>query len=697
MTTDRKVHGDGGAYVGGSWVDIEDCNDSFNMRSSGCPDAGEKCASCPRSRSRHSAAKPDGSYDVVIIGAGCVGSAVARELAKTSASVLLLEGADDVTQGATKGNSGIIHAGFDDKPGSVRAKYCWPGNQMFPQLDRELHFGYQLTGSLVVAKTKEDLQTLNQLLERGQKNGVKNLKIIGEKELKKLEPHIDADAIAALHSPDAGTITPYEYTIALAENAVANGVEIRTRRVVSDIKVVAEAGGGPPSFVVTAKHWEPAPVAARAMRSARTRRVLAALLVGAATAAAAACMAIPGSASPLPRTPMELLSTPGVQSVLGVGLLGFVCAYVIASMLADAAIGYNESTEYSPSPGTTMGGLSATEVIKAKYIVNAAGCTSDKIAAMVGDTTFMVKPRMGEYILLHKDAGHQARHVLFPCPHPVYGKGVLVQATLWGNLILGPTARDTMRMGESGKYELDEAVRDEPRDNIMGYILSKCRALVPNFDAGQVIHTFAGARAKNSTGDWVIGPVPSVPSFINAASIDSPGIAASPAIALDIVRMLAKAGAACTEPNPTFNPHRAPLIVPKPANGGLRGLKMSKNDFWKETDPSKNVICKCERVTEAEVVEALRRSLPIDSTQAIRKRTRAGMGHCQGDPENYNCEQRVAEIIARETGIPIEHIGRRPWPASSMMTRRLFDEKDKEHLRELSIGSKRYVLAGAAD
>jgi hypothetical protein len=152
----RRVHGSNGAWVAGSWVDIEDCPKHFNISGG----SGEACTGCgvpcPRSRTRHSAAKPDGSYDVVVVGAGCIGSAVARELAKTNLSVLVLEAADDVTQGATKGNSGIVHAGFDDTPGSVRSKYCWPGNQMFPALDRELHFGLQLNGSLVVAKGPAD-------------------------------------------------------------------------------------------------------------------------------------------------------------------------------------------------------------------------------------------------------------------------------------------------------------------------------------------------------------------------------------------------------------------------------------------------------------------------------------------------------------------------------------------------------------
>ena len=91
-----------------------------------------------------------------------------------------------------------------------------------------------------------------------------------------------------------------------------------------------------------------------------------------------------------------------------------------------------------------------------------------------------------------------------------------------------------------------------------------------------------------------------------------------------------------------------------------------------------------------------RRSLPIDSTQAIRKRTRAGMGHCQGDPENYDCECRVAEIIARETGIALEQVGRRPWPGSSMMEKRILDDSDSDRLRLLSDPTKEYELHGAA-
>jgi len=127
-----QAHCDGGAWVGGDWVPIEDTptqflldgaetsTDMYRKKCSG------SCKTCPRSRSRFSAAHPDGSYDVVVIGAGGIGACIARELSRTTANVLLLEASDDVTQGATKGNSGIVHAGFDDKPGSVRAKFCNP-------------------------------------------------------------------------------------------------------------------------------------------------------------------------------------------------------------------------------------------------------------------------------------------------------------------------------------------------------------------------------------------------------------------------------------------------------------------------------------------------------------------------------------------------------------------------------------------
>mmetsp|Transcript_4155 Transcript_4155/g.6806 ORF Transcript_4155/g.6806 Transcript_4155/m.6806 type:complete len:233 (-) Transcript_4155:273-971(-) len=220
-------------------------------------------------------------------------------------------------------------------------------------------------------------------------------------------------------------------------------------------------------------------------------------------------------------------------------------------------------------------------------------------------------------------------------------------------------------------------VANQTKEYIMTYILSKCKDLVPSFDVKEVIHTFNGARAKNSTGDWIIGPSKASKNFIQAAGIDSPGLAGSPAIALEVMRCLKEAGLAA-ESDPNFNPIRAPIIVPKDGWKGIRAGPVGK-----VTDPKQNVVCKCEKVTEHEVVTALHRALPIDSTQGIRKRTRAGMGHCQGDAENYNCECRVADIIARETGLPAKAVGRRPWPATSSLPRRWPSEQQKADIAKL--------------
>ena len=151
---------------------------------------------------------------------------------------------------------------------------------------------------------------------------------------------------------------------------------------------------------------------------------------------------------------------------------------------------------------------------------------------MIGDDSFYIKPRLGDYLLLNRDQGHLAQHTLFPRPDPVLGKGVLVQTTLWGNLILGPTARDTYL-----KEKMDMSDED-----VQEFILGKCKDLVPGFDAKQVIHGFVGARAKNSTGDWIIQESGVNPKFIQAAGIDSPGLAGSPAIALHVVGLLQKNG-----------------------------------------------------------------------------------------------------------------------------------------------------------
>ena len=175
-------------------------------------------------------------YDVIIIGAGVSGSAVARELSRYRIKVCVLEKEEDVCCGTSKANSGIVHAGYDAAEGSLMAKLNVRGNEMMDALARDLDIPFKRTGSLVICLHEEDQPQLQTLYERGGRNGVPGLRILGREELKDMEPNISDEACAALYAPTAGIICPFELNIAMAENAAMNGVEFRFNTEVQDLK-----------------------------------------------------------------------------------------------------------------------------------------------------------------------------------------------------------------------------------------------------------------------------------------------------------------------------------------------------------------------------------------------------------------------------------------------------------------------------
>lgn len=167
-------------------------------------------------------------YDIAVIGGGVIGGTILRELTKYKLKVVLLEKCDDVCMGASKANSGIVHAGFDAPTGSMKAKFNVLGNKMMKKYARDLGVKYKNNGSLVVAFDGEEMETLKTLLARGKNNGVKGLKIIGAKRLKKAEPNVSDKAVGALYAKTGGIICPYELTIAAIGNAMDNGAEVVT-------------------------------------------------------------------------------------------------------------------------------------------------------------------------------------------------------------------------------------------------------------------------------------------------------------------------------------------------------------------------------------------------------------------------------------------------------------------------------------
>ncbi len=175
-------------------------------------------------------------YDVIIIGAGVSGSAVARELSRYKIKVGVLEKEEDVCSGTSKANSGIVHAGYDAAEGSLMAKLNVRGNEMMEALARDLDIPFKRTGSLVICLHEEERSQLQALYERGGRNGVPGLRILEREELKDMEPNISDEACAALYAPTAGIICPFELNIAMAENAAMNGVKFRFNTEVQDLK-----------------------------------------------------------------------------------------------------------------------------------------------------------------------------------------------------------------------------------------------------------------------------------------------------------------------------------------------------------------------------------------------------------------------------------------------------------------------------
>ena len=175
-------------------------------------------------------------YDIVIIGAGVVGCGIARELSRYKANICVIEKEDDVCSGTSKANSGIVHAGYDAIPGSLKAKLNVEGNIMMDKLSKELDFPFERNGSLVVCNNVEDINKLEELYERGITNGVQGLEIIDSTKAKEIEPNISDSVVSALYAPSAGIVCPFNLTIALAENASVNGVLFKFNQEVVDIK-----------------------------------------------------------------------------------------------------------------------------------------------------------------------------------------------------------------------------------------------------------------------------------------------------------------------------------------------------------------------------------------------------------------------------------------------------------------------------
>lgn len=270
--------------------------------------------------------------------------------------------------------------------------------------------------------------------------------------------------------------------------------------------------------------------------------------------------------------------------------------------------------------------------ITAKLVINAAGVYCDEIAALIGDNSVHTTPRKGEYMLCDKSAGHLANHTIFQCPTKM-GKGVLVTPTVDGNLLLGPSAID---------IEDKEDVATQA--DTLSSVLEKAKKSVPCLTTREVITSFAGLRAHCDRNDFIIEPSEKNPMFINVAGIESPGLSSAPAIALHVKDMVLKAIPA--EEKADFNPVREEPVRFRHLSNEERKALIEKNPAYGR------IICRCETITEGEILDAIHAPAGARDVDGVKRRTRAGMGRCQGG----FCGSKVVEILARELGVEINEI-----------------------------------------
>lgn len=466
------------------------------------------------------------SFQVTIVGGGVIGSAIAWELSKYNLDVAVFEMGSDVASGASKANSGVIHSGINSPPLSLKARFCVEGNKMMQSLADDLGFQLKWVGKLVIAKNKEETEELMHLKEIGIANGVPDLEILNGSDVKNKEPNVSC--VSALWAPTAGIISPYEFTIALAENAAMNDVQYFLETKVTGLEK------GNDRFIIKTNKGE----------------------------------------------------------------------------------------------------------FQSQVIVNAAGVHCEDIVSLLEKPDFKVYPCRGEYLVLDKNYQSLITSMIYPVP--VKGEGVLgvhITPTIDGNILLGPSAEF-----------IDELDSKKTTKEKMNILLKEAKELIPAIPEKGIIKAYSGIRCKLAppeSGGWAdyrIEESRLTPKLINLLGIESPGLTGAPAIAREVRKMISSK----LELNKKAN-HKTIKIRKK------RFSEMStkeQSDIVKKDDRWGRIVCRCEHVSEAEVIEALRNPLGAKTLSSIKYRCRARSGRCQGG----FCTQHIIRIMKDDFDIDIKEI-----------------------------------------
>jgi glycerol-3-phosphate dehydrogenase len=450
--------------------------------------------------------------DVAIIGAGVVGTAIARTLAGYALDVVLVEAASDVGTGTSKANTAILHTGFDAKPGSLESRLLSRGSGLLRSYAGAAGIPVERTGALLVAWTPDQAAALPGIEANARRNGCLGVRPVRAGNLYAREPSLGPGALGGLEIPDESIICPWTTPLAFATEAVRAGV-----RLVLSARVTAVA------------------------------------------------------------------SADGVHEL-----------------------------------ATTRG------PVRCRWVVNAAGLGSDTVDRMFGGGGFTIRPRRGELIVFDKLARPLLRSILLPVP-TARTKGVLVAPTVYGNVLLGPTAEDVSDVADTATTAAG-----------LRSLLAAGRRILPGLAAEEVTSTYAGLRAATEHSDYQVYAAAGR-RYACAAGIRSTGLSASLGIAEHVVDLLGSAGLGL-RPRPGFV--ASPPVMPYLGEAGPRPYQDAERIA---ADPAYGeIVCHCERVTRGEIRDALAGPLPPADLGGLRRRTRAGNGRCQG----FYCGASVSRLLA---------------------------------------------------
>ncbi|MGI6424513.1 MAG: NAD(P)/FAD-dependent oxidoreductase [Tepidanaerobacteraceae bacterium] len=351
---------------------------------------------------------------------------------------------------------------------------------------------------------------------------------------------------------------------------------------------------------------------------------------------------------------MEPNLSPNARAALNAPTGGLVCPYELTIALAENA-NQNGVKFLLNAPVIDIEVLEDSSFlvktpkgsIRSKYVINAAGLFADEISKMAGAEEYSITPRKGEYLIFDKHFGNLVSKAIFPTPTKI-SKGILVCPTVDGNIFIGPNSNNIEDKNDTSVNP--PGIKE---------IIEGGKKLVPDLPLKNIITSFAGLRAVSNTNDFIIEASKKVRGFINVGGIQSPGLTSAPAIAIMVREILQEQGVTLKE-KPDFIPQR-------PKKVRFRELDNKERSKLIEQNPAfGHVICRCETVTEAEIIDAIKRPVGARSIDAVKRRTRAGMGRCQGG----FCSPRVLEIIARELGIDPLEITKKG-PDSNMLVARI--------------------------